>query len=106
MEKATRTTDTPATRSQRDHIRRFGVRKVPKGLTLQAASDWIDKLHQQETPEHRELRLSLMDYSESDPIGDQLRRWRITIWTVILLGILGIGWLIHPLFKAFGRMVR
>ena len=110
MEKATSTTDSPATDEQQDYLKSLGVWRIPKDLTLQAASEWIAKLYERETTEHREMRMSLTDYGKPDPVGDQLqnriRKWRIMIWTAILLAILGIGCLIQLLVRAFGTMLR
>jgi hypothetical protein len=110
MEKGTSTTDSPATDEQQDHLKSLGVWKIPKDLTLRAASVWIAKLHERETTEHGEMRMSLTDYGELETVGDQIqnriRKWRIMIWTAILLAILGIGCLIHLLVRASGTMLR
>ena len=107
MEKAASTTDRPATDEQQDYLKSLGVRRIPKDLTLQAASEWIAELYERETDEHREMRMSLSDYGKPNPVGDQIqnqiRKWRIMLWTAILPTILGIGCLIHLLAKVFSK---
>ncbi len=82
MEKTTSTNDTTATGEQRDH------------------------LNAQRTPEHMEMTMRVMHYDEPVPIEKQLRRWRIVVWTAILLAVLGIGYLIHQLVRVSGTMFR
>jgi hypothetical protein len=101
-------TDSPATDKQQGHLKSLGVRKIPKDLTLMAASEWIAKLQERETAEHREMRMSLTGYGEphltGDQIQNQIRKWRIMIRTAILLAILSIGCLIHLLVRASDAM--
>ncbi len=110
MEKATSATDSPATDEQQDHLKSLGVLKIPKNLTLMAASEWIATLHERETTEHREMRMGLTGYGKPSPVGDQIqnqiRRWRIMMRAAILLAILGIGCLIHLLVRGPGTMLR
>jgi hypothetical protein len=48
-----------ATNRQRDHLKRFGVRTIPKNLTVAAASRWIDKLYEEEIDVLRDDRMGL-----------------------------------------------
>jgi hypothetical protein len=48
-----------ATNRQRDHLKKFGVRTIPKDLAIGAASEWIDKLYEEEIDELRDERMGL-----------------------------------------------